>query len=190
MKAMHYHLCSILVAMIFNLTSCKQKDRTSSDLPLSDNKKNVIDSLPKSPNERLLELVGTWSTIENSFIGKDESNRGTMTCAPAANGHAISSFYNQGSGDSYYEANALWGYSEATKEVKVFEVNSIGFIDSHIGNFDSTGSLIIALYDNKTNALLQHRIMSWNLDTLKMEAVFFSNQDTTRHKLIMTRQKN
>jgi hypothetical protein len=189
MKAIHYSLLSIVGATIFNLISCKQKDPSISDLHISDNNKTMIDSPPKSPNERLFELVGTWSAIENSFIAKEESNKGTMNCSRVANGHALSSSYRQGSGDSYYEADALWGYSETTKEVKVFEVNSLGAIDSHNGYFDSTGLLIISLHDNKTHELLQHRIMSWNRDTLKMEAAFLSNQDTIRSKLIMTRQR-
>ena len=75
-------------------------------------------------------------------------------------------------------------------EVSVFEVNSLGFIDSHIGNFDLTGSLIIELRDRNTNALLQHRIMSWSNDSLRMKAVFVSNQDTIEHELTMIRQKN
>ncbi len=144
----------------------------------------------QTPNERLQQLVGTWNLMESSFVNPAGQMPGTMIVASAANGQAIYTIYKQGSGDNYYEANALWGYSEQDKQIRVFEVNTLGTATTHFGNFDTKGALIIELHDPNTNDLLQHRVMSWTSDTLKINARFISNGEESNAFLVMVRKKD
>lgn len=140
----------------------------------------------ESPNEQLQELVGTWTVIESSYTDPPE---GTVIVISVADGRAVYSTWKQGSDETYYEANALWGYSESTKQVRVFEVNTLGVADTHVGFFDDSGALIIELRDPETNELLQQRTMTWTNDTWKMKARFIINGKEINHHATLIRQK-
>lgn len=140
----------------------------------------------QSPAERLQQLVGKWVAKESTF---DDPPQGESTVIAAADGKAIYSTLTFGSGDTYYEANALWGYSETDKQVRVFEVNTIGVAATHIGNFDDSGELILELHDPDTNELLEYRAMSWTEDTWKMTARFIVNGEEISHHYTLTRVK-
>ena len=140
----------------------------------------------QSPYERLQQLVGNWKATESSFT---DPPQGISKVIAAADGHAIYSTLTQGSGDTFYEANALWGYSETTKQVKVFEVNTLGFAGIHVGYFDDSGALILEFRDPETNELLQHRIMTWTADTWKMKARFIIDGKEINHHYTLTRVK-
>ncbi len=137
---------------------------------------------------RLQELVGTWLVIESTFASEGDTTQATMVGASAAGSRALYTVWRQGSGDTRYEANALWGYDSASEEVRVFEVNSVGVVATHIGGFDSTGALVLELRDLETDDLLQHRVFTWAQDTLRIGAQFYSNGTETRHSVTLIRQ--
>lgn len=145
----------------------------------------TLNAIAQSPNEQLQELVGTWVVIESSYTDPPE---GIVTVSSVADGHAVYSTWKQGSAETYYEANALWGYSETTKQVIVFEVNTLGVADTHVGYFDDSGALIAELRDHETNDLLQQRIMTWTSDTWKMTALFIVDGREVKHYATLVRQ--
>ena len=140
------------------------------------------------PTKRLLELAGTWKTVSNSFGNPGTGLEGTLKVSPVSNSSALFTTYTQGSGSEYYEANALWGYSALTNQVRVFEVNSLGFADTHVGNFDSNGALILRFSD-VVNKVSEERTFWWNADTLKMKAVFTSQDKTNENSFTLVRQR-
>lgn len=139
----------------------------------------------QSPNERLQELVGTWVAKESTFT---DPPQGTVEVISSAGGRAIYSTWKQGSNETYYEANALWGYSETTKQIRVFEVNTLGVADTHVGSFNDKGVLIVELRDPETNELLQHRSMTWENDTWEMKARFIINGQEINHHFTLKRK--
>jgi len=142
--------------------------------------------IAQSPNEKLNQLVGNWIVTESSFADPSKS---TVVVTPVANGHAIYSTLKQGSGENYYEANALWGYSERTKQVRVFEVNTNGVAETHIGNFNESGNLTLELSNPETMKLLEKRTMHWTPDIWKMTALFIINGEEAEHHITFVRQK-
>lgn len=93
-----------------------------------------------------------------------------------AGGRGILSTWRQGQGDSYYEAQALWGYDAKTEEVRIFEVNTRGVAALHVGHFDESGSMTVEYRSADGLQVLQRRVFEW-LDekTLRMSALFPGN---------------
>lgn len=139
----------------------------------------------ESPAERFQELTGTWIVSETSFI---DPPQGTMEVNPAADGKAIYSTFKHGNNDTYYEANALWGYPESGKQVRVFEVNNFDVAVTHIGYFDKNGTLITELRDAETNNLIQYREMRWDKQTYEMKAQFWKEGKKINHHMVLKRQ--
>ncbi len=139
----------------------------------------------QTPIDRLQELTGTWTVIESSFNDPPE---GTVIVTSIAEGRGIYSSWKQGADDTYYEANAMWGYSESTNQVQVFEVNTLGVVDTHIGYFDNSNALILELRDPNTNNLLQERSMTWSNNTWKMSTRFINGGKEINHYATLVRQ--
>lgn len=146
----------------------------------------TLHAVAQSPGERLQQLVGTWKVVESTFT---DPPQGEVKVVTAADGRAIYSTLTQGSDDTYYEANALMGYSESSKQVRVFEVNTLGVADTHVGFFDDSGALIVELRDTETNELLQKRIMTWTPYTWEMTALFIVNGQEINHHFTLERLK-
>ena len=142
--------------------------------------------IAQSPGDRLQQLVGKWAATESTF---DDPPLGEATVVTAAGENAVYSTLTLIRGETYYEANALWGYSAKDKQVRVFEVNTIGVAATHIGNFNDSGDLILELHDPGTNELLEYRAMSWTEDTWKMTARFIVNEEEINHHYTLTRAK-
>jgi hypothetical protein len=138
----------------------------------------------QSPGERLHQLVGTWKAVESTFTNPPQ---GIVKVVSAANGGAVYSTWTQGNDDTYYEANALWGYSELYKQVRAFEVNTIGVASTHLGNFNDSGVLTLEFRDPNTNKLMEERIMSWTADTWKMQARFIVDGKEINHHVVLKR---
>ena len=145
----------------------------------------TIFSFAQSPKESLKELVGIWKVIESSYTDPPE---GIVTVIPVSDGNAIFSTWRQGIDQTFYEANALWGYSESSKEIRVFEVNTAGVAETHVGYFDDSGTLILELRDPDTNSLNQKRTMIWTGDTWKMTALFIVDGNEVNHHAQLIRQ--
>ena len=145
----------------------------------------TIVSYGQSPKERFGELIGIWKVIESSYSDPPE---GAVTVVQVSDGNAILSTWKQGRDETYYEANALWGYSESTKEIRVFEVNTAGVAETHVGYFDDSGTLILELRDPDTNSLIQKRTMTWTGDTWKMTALFIVDGNEVNHHAQLIRQ--
>ena len=145
-----------------------------------------LHAVAQTPAERLQQLIGTWKCVESTF---SDPPQGICEVVSAANGDAVYSTWTQGSDDTYYEANALYGYSKSAKQIRVFETNTIGVAALHIGNFNEKGELVAELRSAKTNELLEERIMSWTPDTWKMQARFIYNGKETKHHFTLERIK-
>lgn len=145
----------------------------------------TLNSIAQSPIQKLQELVGTWKVIESSFTDPPE---GIVKVISVADGNAIFSTWQQGSDKTYYVANALWGYSETTKQVRTFEVNTLGVAETHIGYFDDSGTLIAELRNPETNELIQKRTMIWTSDRWEMKALFIVNGQEVKNHATLIRQ--
>jgi len=136
---------------------------------------------------RLLRLLGTWLVTASTF-GAADATTPTFVATRAAGGRAVYSVWKQGSGAGVYEANALWGFDPTSKQIRVFEVNSLGVAEIHVGRFDESGALVTELRDPKTAALLQWRRFTWAGDTITMNATFYVNGAETRHSLTLVKR--
>jgi hypothetical protein len=137
---------------------------------------------------RLQRLVGSWVIVSSTFGGVTDGQLPTFVGAPGAAGRAVTSVWKQGSGSTSYEANALWGFDGATKQVRVFEVNTLGVAEMHVGKFDDQGSLVLELREPKTNTLIQSRRFTWSGDTMRMGASFYANEAETKHLVTLVRR--
>ncbi len=141
-----------------------------------------------TPELHFQELEGTWRVVESTFASEGDTTQATLVGVSAAGGRALYTVFRQGSGDTRYEANVLWGYDSTSEEVQVFEVNSVGVVATHVGAFDSTGALVLEWRDPETDDLLQDRVLTWTQDTLRIGARFYSNGTETRHSVTLIRQ--
>ena len=137
---------------------------------------------------RLQRLVGRWYVTASTFGGPADSTVPTFVAAPAALGRAVSSAWRQGSGANAYEANALWAHDSASRQVRVFEANSLGVAETHLGAFDSSDALVLELRRPGGGDLLQRRVFAWSGDTLRMTAQFVANGRVTNHAVTLVRR--
>jgi len=184
-KSFGYSIITVGLFLCVACTSDKAKEERTANKSTELKPAKIL----SASQQKLMQLVGTWTTVRNSFIDMDEKFKGAMIATTAADSSGIYTIYNQGSGRSYYEASALWGCSESAKQIRVFEINNVGFIGTHIGYFDSTGTLILE-YRDQENDILQQRTMRWSGDTLEMKAVIIYKGKTNEHYLTLTRQKD
>ena len=144
-------------------------------------------ALQNSVEPRLQWVVGSWSPVSNTFNVAD-TTQSSFVATSVAGGRAVYSVWSQGGETSGYEAHALWGYDPRSRQVRVFEVNTLGVAETHVGSFNGDDVLVLELRDSDTNRLLQRRVLSWAGDTLRMEAAFYSNGVATPYSLILVRQ--
>ncbi len=112
----------------------------------------------------------------------------TFVATSAALGRAVYSVWRQGSGAMAYEAQALWAHDSSSGQVRVFEANSLGIAETHIGGFDGSGALVLALRSSSKNEIVQRRVFQWSGDTLRMKAEFYSNGRPTNHAVTFVRR--
>jgi hypothetical protein len=147
----------------------------------------------------LLALAGPARAQEHPFdrfIGSYEVVESTLPAPGAeivfesvAAGLGIHSVWRHGSGDSFYEAHALWGYDPASKQVEVLEVNSEGVVASNVGGFDDTGSLTMRRFADDGVTVLERRVFTWrDANTLAMSLEFIGSEATTRHSITIRRR--
>jgi hypothetical protein len=131
------------------------------------------------------QFVGSW-TVKHSTFGTTEAD---VIYNSVAGGRGILSIWRQGEGDSFYEAQALWGYDVKTEEVRIFEVNTVGVAILHVGHFDESGSMKVEYRSADGLQVLQRRVFEW-LDekTQKMSAVFYTESDSVLHSVVMVRE--
>lgn len=180
-----YSIITVGILLCVACTSKKPKEESIANNSTEMKSGRIL----SAPQKKLIELVGTWTVVRSSFIDKTERLKGEVVGTAAADSTAIYTIFKQGSGKSYYEASALWGYSESARQVQIFEINSLGFVGTHLGTFDSTGTLNIE-YRDLANDVLQQRKMRWNRDTLEMTAMFTSNGKTEKHYSTCVRKKD
>ena len=141
-----------------------------------------------SREPRLQQLVGQWLITKSTF-GMPADGVPVMFVATAvADGRAVRSMWTQGRGATYYEASALWAYSAGSREVRVFEANTLGVAETHVGGFDSMGVLRMELRDPATGAIRESRTFTFRGDTILITASFGSGTNATRHSVTMVRQ--
>ena len=117
--------------------------------------------------ERLNGLLGHWEVVATTF-GEVTNPAPRFVAEATADGRAVHSIFTQDLGATRYEAVALWACSAEHDEVRVFEVNTLGFVEMYVGNFDEAGVLRAELHDDK-GRLRQRRTLRWVLpDTLDM----------------------
>jgi hypothetical protein len=105
-----------------------------------------------------------------------------------AGGLGVRSVWRHGSGASRYEAQALWGYDATSGEVRVFEVNSLGVSELHMGRFDDDDALTLELHDPATGDLLQWRVFRWEGDRMIMTGAFYSAEGPTEFEIVHVRR--
>jgi hypothetical protein len=128
--------------------------------------------------------------VASTFAQPGDTNRVVFTAVPAANGRSVYSTWTQGAGPSFHMANGLWGFSASSGEVRVFETNTLGMAETHVGAFDSVGVLRLRLQDQRTGAIRERRIFAWSGDTIRMTAVFTNAGRELQHAVTMIRQRN
>lgn len=148
---------------------------------------------PASPNQiaiepRLQQLAGRWFVLSSTFGGPPDSTSPTLVVTPVALGRAVYSVWKQGTGANAYEASALWAHDSATRQVRVFEANSVGVAETHVGAFDQTGALVLELRSPVNNDLVQRRVFRWAGDTLRMTARFVAGGRATDHAVALLRR--
>ncbi len=94
---------------------------------------------------RLQWVVGSWSPVSNTFNVAD-TTQSTFVATSVAGGRGVYSVWSQGSDSSGYEAHALWGYDSRSRQVRVFEVNTLGVAETHVGGFNSDDVLVLERY--------------------------------------------
>ena len=72
----------------------------------------------------------------------------------------------------------------------MFEVNTLGVAETHIGYVDDSGTLILELRDPETNSLMQKRSMTWEGNSWKMTALFIEDGKEVNHHVSLVRQKS
>lgn len=185
MKA--YTLCLAGCIISVYLISCSSQEKSTEKLTGSLKAERPDSLLAQEAARPLLKmLVGNWVVIESSF-SNDENSLGAMEVVDAADGSGIYSKLMIGSGDTYYEAVALWGYSGPGDQVRVFEVNNVGTADIHVGYFKSDSSLHLDFQDLKTG-IAQQRVMLWNKDTLRISAQFIDKGNLTVHRMVFVKR--
>ena len=97
--------------------------------------------------------------------------------------------WTHGTGDARYESHALWAYDAATRQVRVFEVNSLGGVELQVGGFNEADDLVVELREPRTNALLKRWSVRCSEDTLRMTAWFYSQGTATEHSTTLVRQR-
>lgn len=132
------------------------------------------------------------------FPGSFEVERTTMpapgaeiTYSRVAGGLGLHSVWRHGSGESFYEAQALWGYDPDSSAVTVLEVNSNGLVAMHSGRVDVDGVLRLERYDDDGVTVLERRVFWWSDErTLEMTADFFSDsEDPVHHEVTLVRRE-
>jgi hypothetical protein len=138
---------------------------------------------------RLQRLVGRWEVVASTFGGVAAGSPPTFVATQAALGHAVSSVWRQGTGASTYEANALWAHDSASRQVRVFEANSLGAAETHMGAFDDSGALVVELRSPDTGEVVERRAFVWSEsgDTLRMTAQVRSGGRTVDHAAMLVR---
>ena len=139
---------------------------------------------------RLQRLVGQWEVVASTFGGATSGSPPMFVATPAALGHAVSSVWRQGTGAGAYEANALWAHDSASRQVRVFEANSLGAAATHVGAFDSSGVLLLELRRPGTGEVQERRAFVWSAsgDTLRMTARVSSGGRTADHSATLVRR--
>ena len=132
-------------------------------------------------------MIGRWYVIASTFGGSPDSTIPTLVATPAALGRAVYSTWRQGSGATAYEAVALWAHDSASQRVRVFEANSAGVAETHVGEFDRSDALVLELR-NPSGDVVQRREFRWSRDTLRMTARFVANGQTTNHAVTFVRR--
>ena len=137
---------------------------------------------------RLQRIIGRWYVTASTFGGAPDTTIPTFVATPAALGRAVYSVRRQGAGASSYEANAIWAYDSASSQIRVFEANSAGVAEMHVGTFDGSGALILELRSAAGGDVAQRRVFRWAGDTLHMGAQFIAAGRTTNHNVTLVRR--
>jgi hypothetical protein len=150
----------------------------------------VLGQQPAPTTEpRLQRLVGRWIVTANTFGMPADGSPIIFLAVAASDGKSIYSTWTQGRGASYYEANALWAFNSTLREVRVFESNTLGAAELHVGQFDAAGQLRLELRDARTGAVRERRSFALSGDTLKMTAGITANDRETLHVVTMVRER-
>ena len=116
---------------------------------------------------RLNRLIGRWHVVSTTF-GEVTNPPPLFVAQATADGRAVHSVFTQQVGATHYEAVALWACSAQHQQVRVFEVNTTGFVEMYVGAFDQVGILHAELRDNQ-GVIQQRRTLEWVApDTLVM----------------------
>lgn len=130
-------------------------------------------------------FIGSYELVESTLPAPDAE----IVFESVAAGLGIHSVWRHGSGDSFYEAHALWGYDSASKQVEVLEVNSSGVVGLNVGSFDDTGALTMLRFAEDGTTVLERRVFTWrDEDTLAMTLEFIGPERTTHHRMTLRRR--
>lgn len=130
-------------------------------------------------------FIGSYEVIESSLPAPNAE----ITFQSVAAGKGMRSVWRHGEGESFYEAQALWGYDAETDQVRVFEVNSAGVVGLDVGDFDESGTLTLRRFAADAETVLERRVFKWSHpDTLDMSLVFIQPNDTTRQSVTIARK--
>ena len=130
-------------------------------------------------------FIGSYEVVESTLPAPGAE----IVFESVAAGLGIHSVWRHGSGDTFYEAHALWGYDAASKQVEVLEVNSEGVVGLNIGSFDATGALTALRFADDGVTVLERRVFTWrDANTLAMTLEFIGSEGTTRHSITIRRR--
>ena len=157
----------------------------------SDTQSSVAAGVPlvsAAAEPRLQWIVGRWFVTASTFGSPPDTTIPTFVATPTAMGRAVYSVWKQGSGANAYEASALWAHDSVSQQIRVFEANSVGVSETHVGAFDASGALVVELRSPSTGELVQRRVFRWSGDTLRMTAQFVVAGRTTNHAVTLMRR--
>jgi len=89
------------------------------------------------PVELLMKLEGTWE------VDVGGGKKATCVGKKIAGGKGIYTIFRQEMDNDTYSAHAIWTFDPETKKVYVYELNSFGDSQEHVGKFRKDGSLKI-----------------------------------------------
>lgn len=145
-----------------------------------------IGSAPTSAQGSPLDVfVGSYDVVESTMPAPDAR----VLFQSVAGGRGIHSIWRHGSRDSLYEAHALWGYEQRSKQVQILEVNSAGVVAVHLGRFDAANALAVEHRDPIDQKVTERRVFSWrDAKTLEIQAEFITPKGTVRHVMMLRRK--
>ena len=104
------------------------------------------------PVDLLMKLEGTWE------VDVGGGKKATCVGRRIAGGKGIYTIFKQ----EDYSAHAIWSFDAETKKVYVYELNSFGDSQEHVGKFRKDGSLyLVRKKRTGKRMMVQKTLMTW-----------------------------